>query len=192
MNEETGAAVPESTSGPAVFEKQIEIRASRGHVKNLRFWFAPVSEAILNADADWLEDEELSCDNLCMHELFMPFIRRFFKGTFRWRNEINLMKFKDVRKMTAEIRRISDLLESDYDHPDLTYYKKNYSIDLLVSREEYARTYLEASDAARQAAVREHVGVITAFYLTIADYLDEMTDRYKPLGFHAIAICAPS
>ena len=102
------------------------------------------------------------------------------------------MKFKDVRKMTAEIRRISDLLESDYDHPDLTYYKKNYSIDLLVSREEYARTYLEASDAARQAAVREHVGVITAFYLTIADYLDEMTDRYKPLGFHAIAICAPS
>ena len=35
MNEETGAAVPESTSGPAVFEKQIEIRTSRGHVKNL-------------------------------------------------------------------------------------------------------------------------------------------------------------
>ena len=100
---------------------------------------------------------------------------------------------QNLEGLYEDIKKYNELFKAKtYSDAVEEFYKKNYSIDLLVSREEYARTYLEASDAARQAAVREHVGVITAFYLTIADYLDEMTDRYKPLGFHAIAICAPS
>ena len=44
-------------------EERYRIRMKRGHHKKLRFWFCPVNEKIMNADADWLEDAELSCEH---------------------------------------------------------------------------------------------------------------------------------
>ena len=39
--------------------------------------------------------------------------------------------------------------------------------------------------------VIDHLYVISEFYQTIADYLDEMVDKYEPKGFKYIAISAP-
>ena len=87
-------------------EDRYRIRVRRGHHKKLRFWFAPVSEKIMNADADWLSDAELSCDNLPTKQLFYPFIKKYYPGEFLWKNELNLMPFDNVRAMTREVRKV--------------------------------------------------------------------------------------
>ena len=87
-------------------ENRYRIRIRRGHNRKLRFWFAPVSEKIMNADADWIEEAELSCDNLATKQLFFPFIEKYYPGEFEWRNELNLMPFENVRAMTREVRKV--------------------------------------------------------------------------------------
>lgn len=172
-------------------EESYHIRVRKGHQSRLRFWFAPVSREIMNADADWLEKEELSCDNICTHELFYPFIQKHFPGEFKWRNEINIMPFSNVREMVHEVRSVSRALENDYHNPRLIPYKKNFAIDLLVNAEEYDAKYSAASDSVKIAAVEEHKEVIIEFYKKICDYLDSMCTEYEPKGFLGIAICAP-
>ncbi len=167
------------------------IRVKKGHHKRLRFWFAPVSPKIMNADADWLEDAELSCDNICTKELFYPFIQKYFPGDFQWRNEINLMPFANVLEMTEEVRKVSALMRKNYNDPRLRRYKKNFAIDLLVNAEEYEEKYMDAPESVRFAAIEEHKDVIIEFYDKICDYLEETVKTYKPKGFDAIAICAP-
>ncbi len=172
-------------------KKPVHIPVRRGHVDSLRFWMVPVNRDIMNADADWLIDEELSCDNLCIHELFLPFILRYHKGRFKWKNEINLISFKGVRAMSADVRRVCDLLQNDYENPELDELKKHCTLDLLVSRAEYQSRYLDLSNEERAAAVRANIGVVIRFYTEIADWMDEMLQKYRPLGFNAIAVCAP-
>ncbi len=172
-------------------EESYHIRVRKGHQRRLRFWFAPISQAILDADADWLEDEELSCDNICTHELFYPFIEKHFPGEFKWRNEINIMPFSNVHDMVKEVRSVTESLEKDYRNPRLAPYKKNFAIDLLVNGEEYDEKYATASESEKMAAVESHKGVITEFYTKICDYLDEMCSTYEPKEFLGIAICAP-
>lgn len=172
-------------------EESYHIRVRKGHQRRLRFWFAPISQAILDADADWLEDEELSCDNICTHELFYPFIQKHFPGEFKWRNEINVMPFSNVHDMVKEVRFVAKALDQNYHDHRLAPYKKNFAIDLLVNAEEYDAKYATASEAEKNAAVEKHKGVIIEFYNKICDYLDEVCKKYEPKGFLGIAICAP-
>ncbi len=172
-------------------EKHYHIRVRKGHQRRLRFWFAPVSPKIMNADADWLEDAELSCDNICTKELFYPFIEKHFPGEFKWKNEINLMPFANVLEMTEEVRKVAGLLEKNYNDPRLRKYKQNFAIDLLVNAEEYDEKYVDATEAECLKGIEEHKDVIIEFYLKICDYLEETINTYKPQGFDAIAICAP-
>ena len=62
---------------------EYHIRVKRGHHARLRFWFDPMSDDIWNGDADLIMEDELSCDNICTHELFFPIIERFFPGEAR-------------------------------------------------------------------------------------------------------------
>ncbi len=172
-------------------DEHYHIRVRKGHHKRLRFWFAPVSPAIMNADADWLEDAELSCDNICTKELFFHFIKKHFPGEFQWKNEINLMPFANVLEMVDEVRKVSRLMEKNFNDPRLRRYKKNFAIDLLVNAEEFDANYLDAPDSVRMQAIEEHKDVIIEFYNRICDYLEETINTYKPKGFDAIAICAP-
>ena len=172
-------------------EPQYRIRTKRGHSSRLRFWFDPVSKDILNGDADLIYPDELSCDNICMHDLFFPFIEKNFPGRFLFKNELNLMPFENVRNMSEDIRRISSLLLTDYENPVLKRIKLGYSINLLVSEDVYEEKYRDLSPEQEYSAVKNHIRVITDFYKTIADYLDEMISKYGPKGFSAIAISAP-
>ena len=172
-------------------EDRYRIRVRRGHHKKLRFWFAPVSEKIMSADADWLSDAELSCDNLPTKQLFYPFIKKYFPGEFLWKNELNLMPFDNVRAMTREVRKVVKLMRKNYADPRLARYKRHFSIDLIVDPEEYEEKYVEASDFVRDRAVEENKEVICEFYLTLCNWLDKTMDHYEPLGFHDMAIFAP-
>ncbi len=172
-------------------EDTFHIPIRKGHHKKLRFWFAPISQAIMDADADWLENEELSCDNICTRELFYPFIEKFFPGEFKWRNEINIMPFDRIHGMIEEVRKVVKTLTKDYYDPTLLPYKQGFAIDLLVSPEEYDEKYVDAPDSITRTAIEDHKSVIIDFYTGIADYLDEICDRYEPEGFLGVAICAP-
>ncbi|MEE3420657.1 MAG: hypothetical protein VZR02_06100 [Lachnospiraceae bacterium] len=172
-------------------EEHYHIRVKKGHVKRLRFWFAPISQKILDADADWLEDEELSCDNICTKALFYPILRKHFPGEFQWHEEINVMPMKNVRGTIRETRAVVNALEHNYDDPRLRSYKKTFAIDLLVDADEYEEKYAEASEAEKIKAIEEHKDVLIEYYTAICDYLDDIVKRYEPQGFLGVAICAP-
>ncbi len=167
------------------------IRMKRGHSRRLRFWFAPVSEKIMNADADWLEEAELSVDNICCRELFFPFIVKYLPGEFKWRNELNLMPFGNVRDMTKEVRKVAAMMKKNFNDPKLAPYKTGITLDLLMSAEEYESRYSGASEAEKQRAIKQYSGVVVEFYERLCRWLDNTVDRYEPMGFNAIAIFAP-
>ena len=173
-------------------EERYRIRMKRGHHKKLRFWFCPVNEKIMNADADWLEDAELSCEHRATRQLFYPFIKKYFPGEFLWKNELNLMPFENVRAMTKEVRKVVKLMRRNYADPRLARYKKFFSIDVLVDTETFEEKYIDQPDYVRDQAVEENKEVICEFYLTLCNWLDKTMDKYEPLGFHDMAIFAPN
>ena len=172
-------------------DKTYHIKMKRGHHKRLRFWFCPVNDKIMNADQDWPEEAELSCDNICTKELFFPFIRKYYPGEFLWKNELNLMPFEDVRAMIKEVRKVARLMKRNFSDPRLKKYIRNIDIDLLVDSEEYEEKYMNASDPARRRAVEEHADVIIEFYNRLCDWLEKSMDRYEPEGWSYMAIFAP-
>jgi len=167
------------------------IRMKRGHSRRLRFWFAPVSERIMNADADWLEDAELSVDSICCKELFFPFIEKYLPDKFLWHNELNLMPFGNVLDMVKEVRRVASMMKKNYNDPRLLPYKSHIALDLLMSSEEYEARYSASPEAEKQRAIEEHIGVAIEFYERLCKWLEDTVRRYEPLGFNAIAIFAP-
>ena len=167
------------------------IRMKKGHNIRLRFWFCPVNDKIMKANQDWDEDTELSCDNICTKEMFYPFIEKYFPGDFKWRNELNLMPFDNVRAMTNEVRRVIKLMSANFKDPRIAKYTENIDIDLLVDSEEYEELYLSAPDRVRRKAVEEHANVIIDFYTRLCDWLEKSMDRFEPLGYRYMAIFAP-
>ena len=83
-------------------EKKYKIKIRRGHSDKLCFWLDPLSQEILDGDADLIEEDELSCDNKCMHRLVGPFLRQYYPGKIRWKNELNLIPMKNVRMLEKE------------------------------------------------------------------------------------------
>ena len=167
------------------------IRMRKGHSSKLRFWFAPVSDTIMNADADWEEEAELSCNYVHTRRLVFPIIRKFYPGEFLWHNELNLMPFEDALKLSKQLRKIARLLRKNYDDPRLASYKKLFRIELLVSSEEYEEKYEGKPDYICEAGIRENIDVVTEFYLKLAAWIETTINEYEPLGFNAIAISAP-
>ncbi len=174
-------------------DSEFRIRAKRGHHSRLRFWFDPMNQKILDGDADLIYPDELSCDNICTHELFLPFIEKFFPGKFLFRSELNLMPMSNVKEMVEEVRACIDLIDQgDMENPRLNIVRDGFAIDLLVPEEEYDEKWFDASPEEVKDAIYERRNVITAFYTKICDYLDEMVNKYEPQGFEYIAISAPS
>ncbi len=172
-------------------ENMYRIRMRRGHHKRLRFGFCPVNDRIMNADQDWPEEAELSCDTICTRELFFPFIEKYYPDEFKWRNELNLMPFDNVRAMIREVRRVTRVMKRNWNDPRLRKYKRYIEIDLLVDSEEYEEKYMQASDAVRKRAVEEHSQVVTDFYTRLCDWLEKTMDEYEPEGYKYMAIFAP-
>ncbi|MEE8826899.1 MAG: hypothetical protein SOH48_07910 [Eubacteriales bacterium] len=172
-------------------DTQFHIAVKRGHSRKLRFGFCPVSPKIMNADRDWPEKEELCCDTLCGQELLYPFIRRYFHGKFRWKNELNLMPFSDVTDMCREMRRVIGVLKTDPESPSIRPYTGGFAIDLLVSPEDYDEHFVDASASEKYRAIMSRIGVITEFYETVCGYLEDAVAKFEPKGYTAIAIWSP-
>ena len=145
----------------------------------------------MNADADWLDSEEICIDNITAHELLLPFIERYMPSEFLFHNEINLMPLSKAAAMSGEIRNTALLLQRDYGNAALAGLKEHLAIDLLVSAEDYNAKYLLLSPGQKEQAVQDHIGTAIAFYVRIAKWLDSMTSKYVPLGFSDLAVTSP-
>lgn len=172
-------------------EERYHIRMKRGHNRRLRFWFCPVNDKIMNADQDWPEEAELSCDSICTRELFFPFIKKYYPGEFLWKNELNLMPFDQVRAMIKEVRKYARLMKRNWNDPRLRKITKRIDIDLLVDSEEYEEKYMNAPDVVRRRAVEENADVVIEFYTRLCDWLEKTMDHYEPAGYNNMAIFAP-
>lgn len=172
-------------------DEQFQIRIKKGYSKKLRFHFAPVSDAIMKADADWLTEAEISCSFIHTRKLVYPFIKKYFPGKFVFEDELNLMPFEDAERMARQLRKVARLLEKDYMNPRLASYKKLFSIELLVSPDEYEERYEDASSFVREQGIRENISVVTTFYRRLSSWILETIEEYGPKGCNAIAIWAP-
>ena len=173
-------------------DSEYQIRVKRGHHSRLRFWFDPMNQKILDGDADLIYPDELSCDKLIAHDLFLPFVLQYFPGEFLYKTELNLMPFDNVKEMVREVRACIALLdEGDLDNPRLDVIREGLTLENLVSNEEYDEKYMDSTSAEKDKAIREHLDVASAFFTKICDYLDEMIDKYEPQGFDYIAISTP-
>ena len=123
-------------------DSEYQIRVKRGHHSRLRFWFDPMNDKILNGDADLIYPDELSCDKLISHDLFLPFVVKYFPGEFLFKTELNLMPLNNVKEMVKEVRACIALLEEeDLDNPRLDLIREGLTLENLVSNDEYDEKY---------------------------------------------------
>ncbi|MBQ6386812.1 MAG: hypothetical protein IJJ38_11680 [Lachnospiraceae bacterium] len=167
------------------------IRMKNGHSRKLRFWFAPVSPAIMNADADWEEEAELSVSYPHARRMVYPLIRKYYPGEFLWENELNLMPFENAARLASYMKKLAKLLRRNYNDPRLAPYRKLFRIELLVSPSEYEETYAEAPEYVREKGIEENIDTAVDFYLRLAAWIEQTIREYEPKGFDAIAISAP-
>ena len=173
-------------------EKRYKIKIRRGHSDKLCYWLDPLSQEILDGDADLIEEDELSCDNKCMHRLVDPFFRQYYPGKIRWKNELNMIPMKNVRMLEKELRACIRLLkEGKLDDPRLDIVRDEFDLKLLIPAKIYSEKYEGQSDEVILRGLYEHMYILINFYRTIADYLAEMVEKDEPEGFLYVAFSAP-
>ena len=166
------------------------IPAEIGFTKELTFRLAPVSKAIMNADADWVYDDELCLDTEAASVLLRPFIDEYLKKPFKARDEINIMGFARVRELISALRETSALLEQHFDDPAMKAFEQYIPLTIILPPEE-RMTAETASKADQRRILKKNIGTVTEFYSIVADHLDDVMDRYGKKGFRYIAITSP-
>ncbi len=173
-------------------EAEYHIPVRRGHSARLRFWFDPISEEIMEGNADLPIKDELSCESHAAHRLLLPLINRNFDGVIYFKNELNLITMPEIAKLTADLNSCADLLEEgSWSDPLLRDVRQSASIEVLVPEDVYNESYEMASRSERAEAVETHLHVIAEFYREVANYLAEMTEKYGKKGFKWIAVSTP-
>jgi len=169
---------------------QYEIPHQIGYTKDLTFRIAPVNKAIMNADADWLYDDELCIDNTAATALLRPFLDEYLKKPFKAHDEINVMAFSRVKLLIEALRETSTMLLEHYDEPALKSFKNYLPLDVVLSPEERDKAAL-ASRAEKERLLKDNIEVVTDFYRFVADHLTSVISDFGPRGFRHIAITSP-
>ena len=169
---------------------QYEIPRRVGYTKELTFRIAPVSKAIMNADADWLYDDELCIDNAAATALLRPFLDEYLKKPFKAHDEINVMAFSRVRLLIDALTETSTMLLEHYDEPVLKSFKNYIPLDVVLPPEERDKAAL-ASRAEKERLLKDNIDVVTNFYGFVADHLSAVIKDFGAKGFRHIAITSP-
>jgi len=171
-------------------KRHYSIPAEIGYTKELTFRLAPVSKTIMNADADWIYDDELCLDNDAANALLMPFLEEYLKRPFKARDEINIMGFSRVKELISALRETAAMLEQHYDDPAMRAFEQYIPLEVVLPPDErdLAAT---ATRSERAKILKKNIGTVIEFYSLIADHLEDIIDRYGKKGFRHIAITSP-
>lgn len=168
-------------------QSNYEIPVQTHHAKSLTFRMAPVSKAIMNAEADWITDDELCVDDETGRTLLLPFISESLKKPFAFGDEINILAFSGLKVVIRSLRETVVMLTNHYDDPAMKTFIDHIPAELLVGEEK--RDAVRRASAAKKAAIRrENIGVLADFYTNVANALTKIGKSYGTKGFRHLAI----
>ena len=180
---------------------QIEI--IEGHDPSSYFWFRPVilkeTGLILWKDVTELEEEFSIEDGVV--ECFLSYFlckyfdqeltynnRRYEPGEghivgFEWNLIHNFYNYEALRKMAKEIEDVANLLEVDYDNPQLDGIKNKFSIFYICDEDDL--DYANRDNT----AIQKHVSVAIDFYRRFTKRIIKMMNNNK--NATAISVMGP-
>ena len=91
---------------------------------------------------------------------------------FEWNLEYNVFTYQSIRKMLQKIRRMTNLLEKDYDNPKLDSLKKNFSAYALVPNLRW-----KTAESEHPRLIKENIGQVVHFYRRFCNRMEQMMEH---------------
>ena len=96
----------------------------------------------------------------------------FGEPGFEWNLEHNFYTYETIERLLQDMERFAELLRTDYDNPAVQRQKQFFNDWELLPTALYDKNNL--TDAERERAVRENIGVVISFYERFARRLRSM------------------
>ena len=159
-----------------------------GYSEDLSFRIAPVTKAILNADADWQFTHELCLDAKAAEALILPFISQRLKKDFVAHDEINILSFAAARRVCRDLKITAAMIKDDYDNPALNDLKAQVTPDMILPEDKRGEA-VSASPEKIEKLRRENFSSVVDFYNETADKMNMIMDSYSKKGYLHFAVC---
>lgn len=132
----------------------------------------------------YIESEQISIDEDHIRSLLGEFVKKYlsrdlalqiwgtdcdFRG-FEWYGD-NVYSYTTIKKMIADIKKVANLLETDYDNPLLESVKMHFSYFDLTNDIKRLSPEQEA------AYIKENIGIVTDFYRRFVKRMEMMMQR---------------
>lgn len=168
-----------------------------GHDPTDYFWFMPV-RVTHKPNIKWEDVDELG-DEVSIEEPFVEcFLVHFFRKHFNenlkenycrhdafgfsWYLEHNFYTYECMEEMLKDIEHAADLLETDYDSPELNDVKKDFEYNWMTDTEDYI-----AYDPEEEAAlIRDNIRIVSDFYRRFVSRMREMMSKYPEANLISI------
>ncbi len=171
---------------------QIEI--VEGHAPSSYFWFKPVHvnisyKIVMDDDIDELQ-EEFSIEEGYVDCFLKYFFYKYFDPDwecnknrfeygigyireFEWYLTHNFYTYETIEKMCEEMLIKAELLECDFDNPDLTKLKENFSVYYICENRD--TDYIVGDNSPN--AMKRHIRVVVHFYRHFVKRLTQMMEN---------------
>lgn len=189
-----GALYKEATATPEDYwgaQQSIrQICLVEGHDCSSYFWIWPVQK-VWNSEHGKVvlrerADLQVSVEEMDFSAYLYEFFERYFDKNFpddglrqtfgepgfEWNLEHNFYTYKTIERLLQDMERFAELLRTDYDNPEVQRQKQFFNDWELLPTALYDKNNL--TDAERERAVRENIGVVISFYERFARRLRSM------------------
>lgn len=179
-----------------------QIPIVEGHDGSSYFWIMPVRHVEVSDD-NWYgieecREQEISIEEDDIGEFLYFFLEKYFDpdypygqvrdrycgSGFEWNLEYNIYTYETIRKMLDEIELCARLLETDFDNPALTDFKKGFhSVTFDPDENRYQK---RLTDEEEEHLIRDNIGIALDFYDRFVRRMRKMmqaADDYELISF---------
>lgn len=161
-----------------------------GHDGGSCFWIMPIKidEDLPGRAVFQKREEEISIEEEDIYDFLLPLLMQYYNKELSlavrkadkdncWHEEFeyhlthNAYTYGDIKAMLAEIRKISFLLETDYDNPVLAPYKKGFSAYKFVDTFDW---YTPAEE--KEEIIRYNIHIAIDFYRRFIWRMEQMME----------------
>ena len=179
-----------------------QIPIVEGHDGSSYFWIMPVRHVEVSDD-NWYgieecREQEISIEEDDIGEFLYFFLEKYFDpdypygqvrdrycgSGFEWNLEYNIYTYETIRKMLDEIELCARLLETDFDNPALTDFKKGFHSVTFDPDEN--RFQKRLTDEEEEHLIRDNIGIALDFYDRFVRRMRKMmqgADDYELISF---------
>ncbi len=194
------------------------IEIIEGHDPSSYFWIMPVKIKDINKNTDDVDNVEecreleISIEEEDIRSYLFPLLLEFFNdeleenkkrnvdmnyyyirpevgSSFEWNLTYNYYTYEDIESLIQKIKYISELLETDYNNPELDEIKKDYDW-LKYDLPEYDRKkdYLKEEI---DKLIENNKHYIIYFYSRFIKYMENMIKVGREKGYTLISFMGP-